>query len=262
MLGRFASISSEAKDLLRKMLNVSPRTRISLDEALGHKFFLMNADPNTQRLTLEALSNLKKWHAPQLLQREALKVILRLMTPESIEELKNAFVAMDRKGTGYITLEELKLALSESGLKIAAVEIERVLSSFDYSQGGRINYSEFLLATLDKKAILDEAALHTAFKFFDVDNSGQISIEDITNALVRTGVSVTKDELTSVMQKWGRGTSITYEGFKRMMGAIEREASPLRLAEDGSLVSTFFLSPKDFSEPSSATLEVIIDTSA
>jgi calcium-dependent protein kinase len=208
------------------------------------------------------MSSLKRWHAPQLLQREALKVILRLMTPESIEELKNAFVAMDRKGTGFITIDELKQALTESGLRLAVEEIERVLSSFDYSADGRINYSEFLLATLDKKQVLDEAALHTAFKFFDVDNSGQISVEDITNALVRTGVTVSNDELTSVMKNWGRGAAITYEGFKKMMGAIEHEASPLRLAEDGSLVSSFFLSPRMFSQPrSGGVLEVVIDTS-
>jgi calcium-dependent protein kinase len=208
------------------------------------------------------MSSLKRWHAPQLLQREALKVILRLMTPESIEELKNAFVAMDRKGTGFITIAELKQALTDSGLRLAVEEIERVLSSFDYSADGRINYSEFLLATLDKKQVLDEAALHTAFKFFDVDNSGHISVEDITNALVRTGVTVSNDELTSVMQKWGRGAAITYEGFKKMMGAIEQEASPLRLAEDGSLVSSFFLSPRTFSQPrSGGVLEVVIDTS-
>eukprot|EP00359_Climacostomum_virens_P006338 CAMPEP_0204917440 /NCGR_PEP_ID=MMETSP1397-20131031/15017_1 /ASSEMBLY_ACC=CAM_ASM_000891 /TAXON_ID=49980 /ORGANISM="Climacostomum Climacostomum virens, Strain Stock W-24" /LENGTH=428 /DNA_ID=CAMNT_0052090271 /DNA_START=488 /DNA_END=1774 /DNA_ORIENTATION=+ len=258
----FENISPEAKDLLSKMLNVSPRTRISLDDALGHKFFLMNADTNTQRLTLSAMSNLKRWHAPQLLQREALKVILKMMTPESIEELKNAFVAMDRKGTGFITVEELKQALAESGLKLASDEIGRVISSFDYSENGRINYSEFLLATLDKKQVLDEAALHTAFKFFDIDNSGHISIEDITNALIRTGVTVPKEELTGIVNKWGRGATITYEQFKKMMSAIEVEASPLRLAEDGSLVSTFFLSPKEFSAPSSATLEVIIDTSS
>lgn len=199
------------------------------------------------------MSNLKRWHAPQLLQREALKVILRLMTPESIEELKNAFVAMDRKGTGFITVDELKRALAESGLKLAAEEIGKVISSFDYSADGRINYSEFLLATLNKKQVLDEAALHTAFKFFDIDNSGQISIEDITSALVRTGVTVTKEELTSVMERWGRGAAITYEGFKNMMGAIERDSSPLRIAEDGSLVSTFFLSPGSFPHPAASS---------
>jgi len=45
-------------------------------------------------------------------------------------------------------------------------------------QGGSINYTEFLTATMDKKNINDEK-LKEVFGVFDIDNSGSIDRKEL-----------------------------------------------------------------------------------
>ena len=55
--------------------------------------------------------------------------------------------------------------------------------SLDLDCSGEIDYTEFLGATLNKNIYLQEESLWEAFRAFDVDNSGFISAEEITQVL-------------------------------------------------------------------------------
>ena len=45
----------------------------------------------------------------------------------------------------------------------------------DFRGDGRINYSEFIAATLSSKINLNEQTLWRAFKYFDTDDTGYIT---------------------------------------------------------------------------------------
>ena len=45
----------------------------------------------------------------------------------------------------------------------------------DYAGNGKINYSEFIAATIELKSVLTYEKLWTLFKYFDTDNSGIIT---------------------------------------------------------------------------------------
>ena len=49
----------------------------------------------------------------------------------------------------------------------------------DIDGSGEIDYSEWLVATLNRKNLISEEKLRTAFSYFDKDNSGSISIEEL-----------------------------------------------------------------------------------
>jgi len=49
----------------------------------------------------------------------------------------------------------------------------------DYAGNGKINYSEFLAATLDVKTFLNDTRLRAIFQQFDTDNSGFITEENL-----------------------------------------------------------------------------------
>ena len=61
----------------------------------------------------------------------------------------------------------------------------------DYFGNHKINYSEFLAATLDVKAFLNDDKLNAIFSQFDTDNSGYISRENIVTALTKMGHEIT-----------------------------------------------------------------------
>ena len=54
---------------------------------------------------------------------------------------------MDKDGTGLINSEELKEAIKLSDIKLPDEDIEKIIQEVDYFGNGKINYTEFLVAT-------------------------------------------------------------------------------------------------------------------
>jgi len=54
-----------------------------------------------------------------------------------------------------------------------------MFDSVDTDQSGYIEYSEFVMATINEKKLSTAERLQTAFKLFDKDNSGTITPAEI-----------------------------------------------------------------------------------
>ena len=63
---------------------------------------------------------------------------------------------MDIDNTGFITTENLGDALNSIGLQIAKAELEEIIEKADYLKIGKLNYSEFLAATVDLRGKVSE----------------------------------------------------------------------------------------------------------
>ena len=57
------------------------------------------------------------------------------------------------------------------------------MEELDTDKDGQISYSEWVMATIDKEALLSRENLELAFKNFDKDNSGALSYEEIKEVL-------------------------------------------------------------------------------
>ena len=66
-------------------------------------------------------------------------------------------------------------------------EILNIVSEMDYVGNGKINYSEFLAATLSVKNTLTDEMLWRLFKTFDVDDTDFISKANLLEAFSRLG---------------------------------------------------------------------------
>ena len=82
---------------------------------------------------------------------------------------------MDEDQTGMISVEELEHAMRNSNFTIAGDAIKEILKNVDYAGNGRINYTEFLAATVSIKSVLTYDKLWALFKHFDTDDSGVIT---------------------------------------------------------------------------------------
>ena len=68
------------------------------------------------------------------------------------------------------------MSWSEFGNKLVPEsEIESIIKEVDYRGNGKINYSEFLSATLDASKFLTTQKLKAIFSMFDTDQSGKIT---------------------------------------------------------------------------------------
>lgn len=65
----------------------------------------------------------------------------------------------------------------------AEEEVDKILRLADIDGSGEIDYSEWLVATLNKQNLISDEKLQIAFRFFDKDGSGSISIEELKEIL-------------------------------------------------------------------------------
>jgi calcium-dependent protein kinase len=63
------------------------------------------------------------------------------------------------------------------------------MKAVDTDGSGFIDYSEFIAATMNKKTLLSSENMESAFKAFDKDKSGSISIAELKTML--GGASIT-----------------------------------------------------------------------
>lgn len=94
-----------------------------------------------------------------------------------------------------------------------------MVASLNYVNLGKVKYSDFLIATIDKRKYLDEEMLYFAFSRFDSDHDGVITIEDLKSALSRLNDEIPECEVTAMIDEWDMNDDkrIDFEEFKGMM---------------------------------------------
>ena len=67
---------------------------------------------------------------------------------------------------------------------------------------GKLNYSEFLAMTIDRKHLENNDGLWLAFKYFDIENHGYITKDDFSKALLRAGWELDANEVDIMLAEY------------------------------------------------------------
>lgn len=184
------SVSFEAKDLLSKMLSLDVTRRINAVEALMHTWLTNASKAHINTTTAKNLfQNLKSFRAERRLQKATMGYIIsQLSTKDDREEMLELFKSLDKDSSGTLSKSELvegfHLIFGNEFEDIDG-EVEKIISQVDANHSGEIDYSEFILATMNRQKLLSREKLNLTFKAFDVDNSGTISADELKNILGR-----------------------------------------------------------------------------
>eukprot|EP01018_Ginkgo_biloba_P008955 Gb_00926 [translate_table: standard] len=220
------SISRSAKDLVGKMLKQDPKERISALQVLSHPWIREDGEAPDRPIDSAVLNRMKQFRAMNKLKKVALKVIAESLSEEEIMGLKEMFKSMDTDNSGTITLEELKIGLARQGSRISESEVKQLMDAADVDGNGTIDYIEFITATMHMNRIEREDHLYTAFQYFDKDNSGYITREELGQALKKYGMGdeeTIKDIINEVdADNDGR---INYDEFSAMMRKGSQEGN-------------------------------------
>ncbi|RVX13162.1 Calcium-dependent protein kinase 11 [Vitis vinifera] len=180
--------AESAKDLIKKMLEMDPKKRISAHEVLCHPWIVDDRVAPDKPLDSAVLSRLKQFSAMNKLKKMALRVIAERLSEEEIGGLKELFKMIDTDNSGTITFEELKEGLRKVGSELMESEIKTLMDAADIDNSGTIDYGEFLAATLHLNKMEREENLIAAFSFFDKDGSGYITIDELQQACREFGL--------------------------------------------------------------------------
>ena len=101
------------------------------------------------------------------------------------------------------------------------MDIEGIFKSIDTDKSGKIDYTEFIAASMDRRLYMREERLGEAFSMLDRDGSGKISKDEIKKALKLGNLdNATFDKYIIEYDLDGDG-EIDYNEFLNMMGKTE-----------------------------------------
>ncbi|XXG82296.1 hypothetical protein AAC387_Pa10g0277 [Persea americana] len=212
------SISSGAKELVKKMLRADPKERLSAIQILNHPWVREDGDASDKPIDIAVLTRMKQFRAMNKLKKVALKVIAENLSEEEIMGLREMFKSMDTDNSGTITFEELKAGLPKLGTRLSESEVRQLMEAADVDGNGTIDYIEFITATMHMNRMEKEEHLYTAFEYFDKDKSGYITMEELEQALKKynMGDEKTIKEIIAEVDTDHDGR-INYDEFAAMM---------------------------------------------
>ena len=183
----FNKVSKSVVDLIQKLLIMDKNERITAQEALNHPWFkeqqskeLYNQikDENTIKILLD---NLKAYKRNSVIQETALAYLVHNFP--QMKDVINAcklFNQIDINGDGKISEEDLLKGLSTK-IKSNTLEedVHQIYKNLDMDNNGFIEYEEFVRAAVSKEKFMSDNVLKFAFRYFDKDNSGEITFDEI-----------------------------------------------------------------------------------
>ena len=217
---KWRNISNEAKDLINHMI-CPEKDRYDAKQVIAHPWF-QNAT-NTPLVDLD----FDPIFLRDYVKGSNLKKIFKLFIASRLDEneishLKDIFTAFDQSKDGQISFEELTKGLIQ--LKSSNFKEEEMFNLFkgiDVDKNGRIDYTEFLASTLQKKNFLKIERLFEAFTMFDKDNTGYITKDNLIKVLKAEKCQEKEiDSYIKAADKNGDG-AIDYKEFLEFMGYEE-----------------------------------------
>eukprot|EP00931_Biecheleriopsis_adriatica_P006502 TRINITY_DN1078_c0_g1_i1.p1 TRINITY_DN1078_c0_g1~~TRINITY_DN1078_c0_g1_i1.p1 ORF type:complete len:509 (+),score=110.20 TRINITY_DN1078_c0_g1_i1:49-1527(+) len=226
------AVTDGAKELIRKILVLDPQERYTADQVLEHPWVCELApDASSWYMPsqmfgggLSIIDNLKVFQLQSQFKKVALTVIAGQLNEEQIKATRDAFIALDTDNDGTLSRQEISTGLTKMNVDLPA-DLQNIMEAMDSNHSGQINYSEFLAAALDARTYSREIACWHAFKFFDRNNDGTITLDELKllleNGELRDCPGAAK--AASMLQQVDTDANgmVEFDEFMKMMASAE-----------------------------------------
>ena len=127
------------------------------------------------------INNLKSYKRDSVIQETALAYLVHNFP--QLKDVVNAcklFNQIDINGDGKINKKEFLNGLkSKINSNTLEKDVEQIFKNIDMDNNGYIEYEEFVRAAVSKEHFVNENVLRFAFRYFDKDDSGEITFDEI-----------------------------------------------------------------------------------
>eukprot|EP00929_Paragymnodinium_shiwhaense_P117628 TRINITY_DN8849_c0_g1_i1.p1 TRINITY_DN8849_c0_g1~~TRINITY_DN8849_c0_g1_i1.p1 ORF type:complete len:541 (+),score=124.39 TRINITY_DN8849_c0_g1_i1:60-1625(+) len=182
-LPEFNNVGKEVKDLILQMCKIKVDARPSAQQCFEMGWIQGHTTKQETNLCQTGMvAKLRSFGGVSRFKKAALQVIAHRLDDVNIKRLREIFMTIDANGDGMLSLRELEEGLKKAGLGNSE-DTRQLFMSIDQDQSGSIGYTEFLAAMVDQKNFLNDEACWHAFKVFDADDNGCISVEELQQML-------------------------------------------------------------------------------
>lgn len=220
------SVSLEAKDFVKRLLNKDHRKRMTASQALTHPW--LRDENHDVPLDILVYKLVKSYVRATPLRRAALKALSKALTEDELIYLSAQFNHLEPKD-GCISLDNFKTALVKHST--AAMKESKVLDILDkmkplsYTQ---MTFEEFSAAAISPHQLEAlqgwETIANTAFQYFELEGNRAISIEALAQEM-NVGESA-----HSTLKDWIRSSDgkLNFLGYTKFLHGLSIRGSSTR----------------------------------
>ncbi|KAG7277579.1 hypothetical protein CRUP_013897 [Coryphaenoides rupestris] len=140
-------------------------------------------------------------------------------------KLREAFNEFDKDKDGLISCKDLGNLMRTMGYMPTEMELIELSQNINMNLGGRVDFEDFVELMAPK--LLEETAgmigmkeLKDAFKEFDMDGDGEITTEELRQAMIKLmGEHMARSEIDAIVKEAddNRDGTVDFEEFVQMM---------------------------------------------
>ncbi|XP_047330895.1 calcium-dependent protein kinase 24 [Impatiens glandulifera] len=189
-------LSEDAKELVKGMLDPNPFSRLTVAEALDHRWIHDAHKVPDIPLGENVRARIKQFALMNKFKKKALSIVADNLPEEQVAGLKQMFHMMDTDKDGHLSLEELKEGLRMIGQNVPDNDAKLLMEAADIDGNGMLDCEEFVTMSVHLKRITneDEEQLQRAFNYFDKNGSGYIEFEELRQSLLEDNIIVANND--------------------------------------------------------------------
>uniref|UniRef100_A0A2C9UVD3 non-specific serine/threonine protein kinase n=1 Tax=Manihot esculenta TaxID=3983 RepID=A0A2C9UVD3_MANES len=216
------SLSCEAKDFVKRLLNKDQRKRLTAAQALCHPWIRSSTDVRVP-LDILIFKLMKAYMRSSSLRKAALRALSKTLTVDDLFYLKEQYTLLEPNKNGTISLENIKAALMKNATDaMRESRIPDFVASLNALQYRRMDFEEFCAAALSVHQLeaTDRWEQHArcAYELFEKDGNRAIMIEELASEL---GLSPSVP-VHAVLHDWIRHTDgkLSFLGFVKLLHGV------------------------------------------
>nr|XP_043619380.1 CDPK-related kinase 3 [Erigeron canadensis] len=220
------SVSPEAKDFVKRLLNKDYRKRMSAAQALTHPWLSSESHPIPLDILIYKL--VKSYLHASPFKRAALKALSKALTENELVYLRAQFMLLEPNKDGRVSLDNFRMALlrnATDAMKESRVpDILNAMAPLSYR---KMDFEEFCAAAISTYQLeaLEtwEQIASTAFDFFEQEGNRSVSVEELAREL---NVGPTAH---SILKDWIRGDGkLSLLGYTKFLHGVTLRSSNTR----------------------------------
>ncbi|XP_024024117.1 CDPK-related kinase 3 [Morus notabilis] len=221
------SVSQEAKDFVKRLLNKDYRKRMTAVQALTHPWLRNDNRPVPLDILIYKL--VKTYLHATPFKRAALKALSKALTEDELIYLRAQFTLLEPDADGRISLHNFTMALEQNATEaMRESRVLDVLNAMEPLAYRKMDFEEFCAAAISTHQLEAverwEQIASTAFHHFELEGNRVISVEELAREL-NLGPST-----YSILRDWIRNSDgkLSLLGYTKYLHGVTHRSSNTR----------------------------------
>ncbi|GMH00382.1 hypothetical protein Nepgr_002221 [Nepenthes gracilis] len=180
------SVSPEAKDFVKRLLNKDYRKRMTAAQALTHPWLRNENHPIPLDIFIYKI--VKSYVLATPFKRAALKALSKALTEDELVYLRAQFMLLEPNTDGRVSLENFRSALAHNATDaMKESRVPDILNAMAPLSYRRMDFEEFCAAAISTHQLEAlqawEQIASTAFEYFEQEGNRAITVEELAREL-------------------------------------------------------------------------------